>query len=116
MTTLTKYALLLVMSSLISSLSQVLLKKSAGRRYDSKIKEYLNAPVIIAYGIFFLCTLISMYGLKVVPLSMSPLLDATGYIFVTALSFAFFKEVPGRRQLAGLVLILAGIAVYGIQG
>ena len=70
MTTLTKYALIMVLSTLISSFSQVLLKKAAGKKYRSKLHEYLNAPVIIAYGIFFLCTLITMYGLNVVPLSM----------------------------------------------
>ena len=114
MTRLTKYALLLVLSSLISSLSQILLKKSAGKQYDSKLREYLNIPVMTSYAIFFLCTLISMYGLKVVPLSMSPLLDATGYIFVTILSFLFFREIPDKKQLIGLGLILMGIVVYAV--
>ncbi len=114
MTTLTKYALLIVLSSFISSFSQILLKKSARRQYSSKLREYLNLPVIVSYAIFFLCTLISMYGLKVVPLSMSPLLDSTGYIFVTLLSFLFFREIPDKKQLLGLTLILAGIAVYAL--
>ena len=114
MTQLTKYALLLVLSSLISSFSQILLKKSAGKKYSSKLREYLNIPVITSYAVFFLCTLITMYSLKVVPLSMSPLLEATGYIFVTALSFLFFREIPEKKQLLGLMLILAGIAVYAV--
>ena len=114
MTTLTKYALILVLSTLISSFSQVLLKRSAGKKYSSKLREYLNLPVITAYGVFFLCTLITMYSLKVVPLSMSPLLEATGYIFVTILSYFFFKEIPSKKQLIGLGLILVGIVVYVI--
>ena len=114
MTRLTKYALILVLSSLISSFSQILLKRSAGKQYSSKLREYLNIPVMTSYGVFFLCTLISMYGLKVVPLSMSPLLDATGYIFVTILSFLFFREIPEKKQVFGLSLILIGIIVYAI--
>ena len=114
MTILAKYSLLLVLSTLISSFSQILLKKSAGKKYDSKLKEYLNPPVIIAYAVFFLCTLISMYALKVVPLSMSPLLEATGYIFVTVLSIVFFREIPNKKQVVGLLLILLGIIIYGI--
>lgn len=114
MTTLTKYALLFVLSTLISSFSQILLKKSATKKYDSKLREYLNLPVITAYAVFFLCTLISMYALKVVPLSMSPLLEATGYIFVTILSFFFFKEIPDKKQIAGLILILAGVVIYNL--
>lgn len=114
MTTLTKYALLHVSSVLISSFSQILLKKSAEKKYDSKLREYLNAPVIIAYAIFFLCTLITMYALKVVPLSMSPMLESTGYIFITILSFLFFREIPDKKHLIGLGLILLGIIVYSI--
>ena len=114
MTTLTKYALLFALSTLISSFSQILLKKSATKKYDLKLREYLNLPVITAYAVFFLCTLISMYALKVVPLSMSPLLEATGYIFVTILSFFFFKEIPDKKQIAGLILILAGVVIYNL--
>ena len=47
-------------------------------------------------------------------LSMAPLLEATGYIFVTILSFLFFREIPDRKQLAGLCLILLGIVVYAV--
>ena len=53
MTELTKYALLMVLSSLISSFSQIMLKKAAGRQYKNKLREYLNPTVITAYGIFF---------------------------------------------------------------
>lgn len=45
-------------------------------------KEYLNPLVIIAYILFFGTTFISMYALKVVPLSMAPILEASGYIFL----------------------------------
>lgn len=109
---LTEYSLLIVLSSFISSLSQVMLKKSAEKEYPSKIKEYLNPLVITAYIIFAGCTLLTMYGLKVVPLSMSPVLEAMGYIFITLFGYIFFKERFTRRQAAGMLLVLAGIAVY----
>ncbi|MCM1525399.1 MAG: DMT family transporter [Ruminococcus sp.] len=111
---LTKYSLIIVLSSFISSLSQVMLKKSAEKKYPSKIKEYLNPLVITAYIIFAGCTLITMYGLRVVPLSMSPVLEATGYIFITVFGYIFFKEKLTRRQALGMALILGGIAVYSM--
>ncbi len=114
MSQLTEFSLLIVFNSLISSFSQIMLKKAAGRKYDSRLKEYLNPLVIIAYGLFFLCTLISLYALKVVPLSMSPILEASGYIFVMILSYLFFREKPAKKQLAGIFLILAGIVVYAV--
>lgn len=108
------YSGIMLISILISSVSQIMLKKSAQKKYPSKIKEYLNPTVIIAYGLFFGCTLITMYALKVVPLSMSPILESTGYIFVAILSFFFLKEKLTKRQLIGMLLIIAGIAVYSI--
>lgn len=109
------YSCILVCSTLISSFSQIMLKKSAEKKYPSKLKEYLNPLVIFAYGLFFGCTLISMYALKVVPLSMSPILEASGYVFVAILSYIFFKEKLTKRQLLGMLLIIGGIAVFTLK-
>ena len=108
------YSGILLISVLISAISQILLKLGARKTYPSKLREYLNPYVIVGYGLFFGCTLISMYALKVVPLSMSPVLESTGYIFVSALSFLFLKEKLTRRQLIGIVLILIGIVIYSL--
>lgn len=105
---------ILIFSTFISSVSQIMLKKSAKKKYESKLKEYLNPIVISAYGLFFLCTLISMYSLKVVPLSMAPVLEASGYIFVGVLSFVFLKEKMTKRQLIGMAVIVIGIIVSNL--
>ena len=108
------YSLIMLVSVLVSSVSQIMLKKSAQKKYSSKIKEYLNPLVIIAYGLFFGCTLISMYALKVVPLSMGPVIESAGYIFVALLSFLFLREKLTKRQLIGMVLIITGIIVFSL--
>lgn len=109
------YSGILVISTLLSSLSQIMLKKSAQKEYNSKIKEYLNPTVIIAYSLFFICTLLSMYALKIVPLSMSPILESSGYIFVTILSYIFFKEKLSKKQFIGMVIIIFGVMVYSLK-
>ena len=43
-------------SVIIASLSQLLLKKAAQKDHGSIIKEYLNLPVIAAYGLLGLTT------------------------------------------------------------
>ena len=108
------YSGILIISVIVSSISQLLLKMSAKKTYPTKIREYLNPYVIIGYGLFFGCTLISMLALKVVPLSMAPILEATGYIFVSALSFFFLKEKLSFVQFIGIGLILFGIVVYSL--
>lgn len=108
-----KYVLIYILSVFIASVSQIILKTSSGKTYDSFIREYLNLRVITAYGLFFITTFISLYAYKVIPLSLGPVLEATGYIWVAILSYFALGERISRRKLAGLVIIIAGIALYG---
>lgn len=110
------FSLVFVVSVLISSISQVMLKTSANKSYSDRIKEYLNPTVIIAYGLFFLSTLITVFAYKVVPLSLGPVLESTGYIFVAVLGVLLLKEKMSRRKLFGMILILAGIALFSLGG
>ena len=109
------YAGIFIFSVFISSVSQIMLKKSALKHYDSKIEEYLNLFVIISYGIFFISSLVTMFAYKYVPLSMGPILESSGYIFVSMLSYIFLKEKLSKRKLMGMVIILFGILVFSIQ-
>ena len=100
-----------ILSVFLSSVSQIMLKLSSQRKYDSFMKEYLNPIVIFAYVIFFSCTLITMYSLKVVQLSLAPILEATGFIFVAVLSRLFLKEHISKKKILGLSLIFIGIII-----
>ena len=99
---------ILLFSVFISSVSQILLKKAADRTYESSLKEYLNPLVIGAYGMFFCSVILTKY----VPLSMSPILESTGYIFVSVMGYFFLKEKFTKRKLAGFALILAGVIIF----
>ena len=110
------YIVLFLFGVFISAFSQVLLKKAAKVKYDSWIREYLNVRVIVAYGIFFLATLCSVYAYKVVPLSMGPILDAMGYIFVTIFGVTVFKERMNLKKGIALGLILVGIVIFSVWG
>lgn len=96
----------------VSGISQVLLKKSANRHYESAAREYLNPLVVFAYVLFVASTLLSTLAFKVIPLSMGPILDATGYIYVTAFGVLIFHERLNRKKLMALALIVAGIIIY----
>ena len=100
-----------VFSVFISSVSQIILKKSADRKYDSKLKEYLNPLVIIAYGIFFLATLVTIYAYKGIPLSLGPILETTGYLWVSLLGYFILKEKISRRKILGLAVVIIGIVI-----
>ncbi|GAB6105260.1 EamA family transporter [Blautia glucerasea] len=105
---------ILLLSVFISSVSQIILKKAANKIYDSPLKEYLNPMVIGAYGLFFCSVILTMLALRNLPLSMSPILESTGYIFVSVMGYFFLKETFSKRKLMGFVLILAGIFIFNL--
>lgn len=110
------YSGIMLFGTFISAVSQVLLKLAANRTYENKIREYLNPFVIVAYGIFFLATVMNVVAYKVVPLSMGPILEATSYLYVTVFGVTIFKEKINSKKLIALVLIIVGIIIYGTLG
>lgn len=98
----------------ISSVAQIILKKSAGKKYSSWIKEYLNPYVIISYAIFFGATFCTIYAYSEIPLSFGPVLAATEYISVAVLSKLILKEKICLKKFIGLSTIVAGIIVYSL--
>ena len=105
------YSLFILFGTLISAISQVLLKKAALRTYPSKIREYLNPIVITAYLIFVSATLCSVIAYRGVPLSLGPVLEATSYIYVTIFGVKFFHEKVNKLKILALILIIVGIIV-----
>ena len=110
------YSSFILFGTFISAISQVLLKKAAQREYGSKIKEYLNPLVVIAYTIFVLTTLLSILAYKGIPLSMGPVLEATSYIYVTIFGVKIFGEKITKKKIIALIMIIAGIMIYSIAG
>lgn len=96
---------------LISSISQVILKKSSQITYENKIKEYFNSRIIVAYSLFFLCTIISTLLYKHIPLSLAPVLESSGYVFILVLSAIFLNEKVSIKKIVGNILIIIGIII-----
>jgi drug/metabolite transporter (DMT)-like permease len=95
-------------SVLLSSISQLILKTSADKQHGSTIGYYINRSVILAYTLFIGSSLAVVYAYKHLPLSLGPLLESLGYVFVGALSFVFLKERVSRRVLLGMLMIITG--------
>jgi drug/metabolite transporter (DMT)-like permease len=106
---------LFLFSVFISSISQIILKKSANAEHQSSIREYLNFKVIFAYGIFFVSSLLTMLSYKKVPLSMGAIFEATGYIWVTILGYFILKENVNKKKIIGLCIIIIGIVIANIK-
>lgn len=109
------YIGIFLVSVLIASVSQILLKQSADGRYESKVKEYLNIRVAAAYILLFASSLLTILAYRGVPLSMGPVLETTGYLWVTILGALILKERVNRRKVLGLTVIVCGVILSGIS-
>ena len=103
-----------LLSVLIADISQILLKKAASRDYTSVLKSYLNFKVIFAYFLFALSTVCSVIALKRLPLSMSPLWQSMGQVFVVLLSYFILKEKINNKKIIGIAIIIAGIVLSAL--
>ena len=85
------------------------------RRNKGLLAEYLNPFTVAAYTIFIVATLLTIISYKEVPLSMAPILGASEYFFVAALSRVFLKEKISPKKLIGLCVIITGVLVYSAE-
>lgn len=109
------YVVVFLTSVLISAVSQILLKISADRQYESKTREYLNWRVIAAYIMFSVSSLLTVLAYRGVPLSMGPILETTGYLWVAVLGRLILKERVNARKVIGLAVIVFGVLLSGME-
>ena len=107
-----RYWIFLCASVVIASFSQVLLKKSAGKKYSSFIKEYLNLYVITGYLMMAVSTVLTIIAYKEIAYKNGPVIESLGYILVIFLGLIFFGEKITFRKIIGNALILIGIIVF----
>ena len=74
--------LILILSVIIASFAQILLKKSAAKTYSSPIREYLNVYVICGYGMMFLSMFITVLAYRGLDFSNVPVIESLGYVVV----------------------------------
>ena len=108
------YVLLYLCSTFLSSVSQVLLKKAALREHKSVLAEYTDWRVILGYGLLGGCPRLTMLAYKGVPRTVGPVLEATGYIYVTIFGVTIFHEKMNPKKIIALAMILVGILVYAL--
>lgn len=106
------FLLVALLSVVIASFSQVMLKLGAGKTYSSKIREYLNFYVISGYGMLFVSMVLTIVAYSHLSYLSVPVVEAVGYVLVPVLSYFIFKEKLSKRKVLGIACILLGIVIY----
>lgn len=107
-----KYMIILVVSVLIASISQIILKKGAQKDYKNIIREYLNPYVISGYGLMVTSTILTIWAFKGLDYKNGPIVESIGYLFVMILSNLLLKEKITKRKIVGNIMILIGIFIF----
>lgn len=99
-------------SVILSSVSQILLKKSAAKSHGSFLREYINPLVITGYGLMVAATLTTIAAYQGMDYKNGPVIESLGYILVMILSYFFLNERITVRKAIGYCMILLGVVVF----
>ena len=93
------WALIYLTGVFLSSVSQIILKKEAGKPHRSFLAEYLNPAVILSYGIFFGCTFFMFICLDAFALELKRLGNTLGFIDALVDEETQFGRCPPTQLL-----------------
>jgi len=111
--------LLVVASTFISAVAQVLIKTGANRigphpGFMTTLVSLVLIPSLFAgYALYGVMTVILVIALRHGELSVLYPVIALSYIWVAILSVLIFHESMNGFKIAGIALIIAGVAVLG---
>lgn len=106
--------ILILISVILTSLSQVLLKISTEKQYKNVIREYINFKVIFAYSMFFITMFLNILALKYISMKSIQVFMALSYFCVLILSKVILKEKITKNKLIGNIIIIIGVVVFNI--
>ena len=109
-----KYFAIAIMSGVLSSFSQVLLKKSAEKKKSSIWGEYLNLHVIAGYAMTITCMFLMVIAYKGMPFKYGAVLESLVYLYIMILSRIFLKEKLTKKKIAGNIIIIIGVIIFSL--
>jgi len=111
--------LLVVCCTIIGAAAQVLIKKGAGAlganstMLQTALAMVLTPALFAGYSMYGISTILLVLALRHGQLSLLYPVFAMTYVWVTILSVVVFHESMNPYKIAGIVTIVAGIAVLG---
>ena len=100
-----------LLSVLVASFSQILLKKAAQKQQNNFIKKFLNVWVICGYILLFGSLFINTFVLRKLELKFLPCITATSFFWVLLFSRIFLGERPSKNKIIGIIMIFIGVIV-----
>lgn len=109
-----KYIMIAIISGILSSFSQVLLKKSAEKKKTNLWGEYLNPYVITGYVITAACMLLMLLAYRGMPFKYGAVLESLVYLYIMLLSRFFLNEKLTKKKITGNIIIVIGVIIFSL--
>ncbi|MCI9093833.1 MAG: multidrug ABC transporter [Coprobacillus sp.] len=108
------YFILLLISVLVSSLSQVVLKIGSNKDY-SGIYEYLNIYVISGYFMLGTSMILNVIAYTHVEYIIGVVIATLNYILVAIFSKFLLKEDFTKNKLIGMAIVIFGVFIANMK-
>ena len=102
----------MILSALASAFSQIILKKSADRKYRNVVFEYLNPYVIFSYACYLGVLVLNVFIYTKVDYRFGVVINSMSAVFVMLLSHLILKESLTGNRIIGNAIIVCGILVF----
>ena len=114
--------LIILCCTLLVAVAQLLIKTGANRLgghpnlMQTLLGIFTIPPLFAGYCLYGIFAVLMVYALRHGELSVLYPLISLGYVWVAILSVLVFHETMNVMKLAGIAIIIAGVAVLGLGG
>ena len=108
---------LVFVCTILGAAAQMLMKIGLGHLSHPGLMGYMTSlPLLGGYSLYGLNTVLMVFALRDGELSILYPIIALTYVWVMILSAVFFHESMNPFKLAGVAVVVAGVAVLGRGG
>lgn len=106
------FDILMITSAFVTAFSQIILKKSANRKYENIFFEYFNPYVLFSYTCYIGVLVLNVFIYTRVDYRFGVVINSMSTVFVMLLSHIILKESITRKRVIGNGIIVCGILVF----
>lgn len=106
------FYILMLVSALITAISQILLKISANKKYKHIIFEYINPNVIASYIGYVLVLAVNVIIYTKIDYRFGVVINSLSTVLIMVLSKIILKETMTKKKIIGNCLIILGVACF----
>lgn len=99
---------------MLSSLSQILLKKAAVTKRHHWVFDYFNVRVIGAYAITFTCMFLMIYAFTGMYYRFGAVIESLSFLLIMVFGRMFLGEKITKRRVLGNGLIILGVVLFSL--